>query len=53
MTLELENQSNMNNGADFWYYEIGVNVIPVNSKLKNEKDPEKKRGFCKVAWTQI
>ena len=22
----------MNNGADFWYYDIGVNVIPYNTQ---------------------
>ena len=52
MTQELENECAMNDGADFWYYEIGVNVIPVNSKLKNEKDPEKKKEFCKISWTK-
>jgi len=41
-----------NEGADYWYYEIGVNVIPVDSGLKNEDDPEKKKGFCKIAWTK-
>ena len=52
MTGELENQFNMNDGANFWYYEIGVNIIPVNSKLKNEKDPDKKKGFCKISWSK-
>ena len=52
MTLELEKHMSMNDGADFWYYEIGVNVIPVDSRLKNEKDPEKKKGFCKISWTK-
>ena len=52
MTLELENQSHMNDGADFWYYDVGVNVIPVNSRLKNEQDPKKKKDFCKVSWNK-
>ena len=25
----------MNKSADFWYYEIGINVIPANTKEKN------------------
>ena len=25
----------MNESADYWYYEIGVNVIPANTKEKN------------------
>ena len=24
----------MNNAADFWYYKIGTNVIPANTKIK-------------------
>ena len=34
--------TNMNDGADFWYYEIGVNPIPAISKNKNQKDDEGK-----------
>lgn len=52
MAVELEKQMTPNEGADYWYYEIGVNVIPVDSSLKNEDDPEKKKGFCKIAWTK-
>lgn len=33
------NNSNINNSidqwADFWYYDIGVNVIPANTREKN------------------
>ena len=53
MTVELDKiQMTPNEGADFWYYDVGVNVIPVNSKLKNEKDLEKKKEFCKVSWSK-
>ena len=53
MTVELNKmQMTPNEGADFWYYEIGVNVISVDSRLKNEKDPEKKKKFCKVSWSK-
>jgi len=53
MTAQLENiVTMMNDGADFWYYNIGVNIIPVNSKLKNEDDPEKKKDFCKISWAK-
>lgn len=39
MTLENPVQfKTMNDGADYWYYQIGVNVIPVYSKNKNKKD---------------
>ena len=53
MTNHLDTvQMSSNEGADFWYYEVGVNVIPVDSCLKNEKDPEKKKKFCKISWSR-
>ena len=29
----------INQWADFWYYEIGVNVIPANTREKNTFEP--------------
>ncbi len=53
MTVELDKmQMTPNEGADFWYYDVGVNVIPVDSQLKNENNPEKKKEFCKISWTK-
>jgi P4 family phage/plasmid primase-like protien len=34
VTLEQPHSSNLNNWADFWYHEIGVNVIPADTKNK-------------------
>ena len=34
MTLSTFDIESINEGADFWYYEIGVNVIPANTKEK-------------------
>ena len=47
MTVQLENiVTTMNDGADFWYYDIGVTPIPVISRNKNNSQ----KGFAKVTW---
>ena len=48
MTVPNKPQMTPNEGADFWYYDIGGTPIPVISKNKN--NPEK--GFAKVKWTK-
>ena len=53
MTVELDKiQMTPNEGADFWYYDVGINVIPIDSRLKNEQDPKKKKDFCKISWSK-
>ena len=41
-----EPQMTMIEGANFWYYEIGINPIGVISKNKNDSE----KGFAKTGW---
>ncbi len=41
-------QMTPNEGADYWYYDIGINPIPVISRNKNDSE----KGFAKVKWTK-
>lgn len=34
MTLKITNQSTFNDSADFWFYDIGVNLIPADTQEK-------------------